>query len=403
MKVCRNPACSHPLMPDDAEACGACGSPNLYPAEGELQRAEPIEADAQQSDDADESGSAEPRASRWRGKTISVIGFPTSGKSFLIQRVKYIANHFWEKNGYLLDPPYVTPDKIDTTQQSDPDLEHRFIATRGWRRFNFRLLDISGEDFRIAAATNFVGGDTEVLRRVLASDAMILVLPADLTLFHQFEPHKSKSQKNLAELESFNQAIIRLAIVTELARAGWSRDQLATLSPERIQAMLEDREVAACGMPLFVALAKADDLAKTPKLAAGLQKKMGLGSLDEDPYGVMHNQRSKLAGELPAAFRHCKIDFVSAYVGHPGGLKVHEALEHHGVEGMMHWLKWALGRTRLRRRAITLEERNDRRRAKWATDLGHAATDWHDVVTSTQGAYHLRSRRQWGSRWRSGL
>jgi hypothetical protein len=103
---------------------------------------------------------------------IGLLGFPTAGKTWFLNRLK----DNWEQPGNTAGPPKAPSNsRVGATQDV---AEHVFLKPGG----GFYILDLPGERFEAAAKTSF-RNDPILLAAINACGALAVILPADEALF----------------------------------------------------------------------------------------------------------------------------------------------------------------------------------------------------------------------------
>jgi hypothetical protein len=160
----------------------------LKPAAEPHEAAEPAEAQEREITAED---IAEVKADNWF--TIGLIGFPTAGKTWFLNRVKWCFASGMA--AYTVAPPKVP--QLDEVKGSTVITLHRFALPQhvGDKRANrglnsFVVLDIPGEAMaravdRLASRYDIVLGEDIVLEAFNVCDALIIMMPVDELLFSQ--------------------------------------------------------------------------------------------------------------------------------------------------------------------------------------------------------------------------
>ncbi len=108
--------------------------------------------------------------------TMVLLGFPTAGKTWFLNRLKY---ELQEGDAYACYPRRAPPGDVENTVQFTA---HRF--RKGAQ--DFYVIDIPGERFQRAVEGSFLGESNTLMRHVIhTGQAFLTLLPADETLFSE--------------------------------------------------------------------------------------------------------------------------------------------------------------------------------------------------------------------------
>ncbi len=108
--------------------------------------------------------------------TVVLLGFPTAGKTWFLNRLKY---ELQEGDAYACYPRRAPPGDVENTVQFTA---HRF--RKGAQ--DFYVIDIPGERFQRAVEGSFLGESNTLMRHVIyTGQAFLTLLPADETLFSE--------------------------------------------------------------------------------------------------------------------------------------------------------------------------------------------------------------------------
>lgn len=105
-----------------------------------------------------------------------LLGFPTAGKTWFLNRLKY---EMQEGDAYACYPRRAPPGEVENTMLFTA---HRFRKSA----HDFYIIDIPGERFQKAVEGSFLGEPHELMRHVIFSGhAFLTLLPADETLLSE--------------------------------------------------------------------------------------------------------------------------------------------------------------------------------------------------------------------------
>lgn len=355
--------------------------------------------------------------------TIGIIGFATSGKTFLLNRLK---EQVLRTRDYKPVPAHADN---GTKVQGTPDIEtHDFVARRTtqppsslrfWQRRpdpqDFHVIDIPGEQFRRAVAARLQSEESKTLIRVLRlSHALILVLPAD-DVFARLVGDKEEevlegliekrqalrgsggpNQEKLtpaekAELEKLERRIANLGHVQADDRLDSLLTTVSMLSAHASEIEGDDAKLKAvaayirkgdleiaglkrgAAAPVYIALAKADLVIK-PKLAGYPHVKEPM-LLDSDPATAVRIHRQELYERICECFSWHKFDFVTCFKDQPvNDLTIRYRRRHFGMGEVVDWIIWA--------RDHSLESGRRKPRGAFALTRGDARRLFHALLVA---------------------
>jgi hypothetical protein len=108
--------------------------------------------------------------------TVVLLGFPTAGKTWFLNRLKY---ELQEGDAYACYPRRAPPGDVENTVQFTA---HRFRKGAN----DFYVIDIPGERFLRAVEGSFLGESNTLMRHVIhTGQAFLTLLPADETLLSE--------------------------------------------------------------------------------------------------------------------------------------------------------------------------------------------------------------------------
>jgi hypothetical protein len=196
---------------------------NLKPAAGPAEAAEPADEHEREITPED---IAEVKADDWF--TIGLVGFPTAGKTWFLNRVK--ERYSSGLAAYTVSPPKVP--QLDEVKGSTVITLHRFalpqhVASKRENKAlsSFVILDIPGEAMaravdRLASRYDIALGEDIVLEAFNVCDALIIMMPVDELLFS----HELADREKMAWLRANGSGVLlevdgeRQALAAELEK-----------------------------------------------------------------------------------------------------------------------------------------------------------------------------------------
>lgn len=190
---------------------------------------------------------------------IGLLGFPTAGKTWFLNRLK----DNWEQPGNTTNPPKAPGGaRVGATQDV---AEHVFLKPGG----GFYILDLPGERFEAAAQTGF-RNDPILLAAINACGALAVILPADEALFSGRAASRYEAQGAGA---AASDAPLDEAVAAAKARLAEADKELTRLR-RRVKTDASETNIAA----LEAALAARDGAkAEHRELSARLMSDRGSG------------------------------------------------------------------------------------------------------------------------------
>ncbi len=317
-------------------------------------------------------------------KLVLLLGYPTAGKTWFLQRLKwiYLKDKYSPWDRHVLEPPVV--DDGHPVERTDKPATHLFDfqpinsvsqPDLGRERRTFVVADLPGELFDRATMPqggfSRVTDRTEVTSLLKIADALIMMLPAEEVLLGTGGiaqgdelptnrlPALQKEIEALEENLKVAQTAARKRRQTKAERAVRQGDvqaieaqlrakraEYAGVARLRLKQFLED--FIKLGklvkddpsrrdnpLPVFVALSRADQIISDEK------------PYDKDPWGELFKAQPELADHLQKDYLWSRVDFVTAFEGQPRDEAVvhYEKHRYFGVDAVLNWIDWATKRT----------------------------------------------------------
>lgn len=264
---------------------------------------------------------------------VSVIGFPSSGKSFLVNRWRHELMHRGDWQSFPPPEPRVgrSPEGLLLTH---------LVPSRQGRNRGYVVVDCAGESFDIAFERQYDNRELEgsgvrsYLTALGLASAYVLVLEADKLVAG---PHReAEDGASVKEMMMAFHDILGGILV--------AKDRLREQSPEELlqqgisRSELDDafEQRRRFDTPICVAFAQADRL-------QGLRE-MGVPvpGFDRDPYLFALSHARFLHNAITRRFDHYRFDFISAFPGyepdHEGKPSPAYHLPSYGSAALFDWI-----------------------------------------------------------------
>lgn len=302
-------------------------------------------------------------------KLVLLLGYPTAGKTWFLQRLKWIHTNkklSFKNRKVVLPKPVWEGHSVERTDYTGTHLFD--MQPIDWRnepdpkrpRRTFLIADLPGELFdrtQIAGDSVHVYERDEVTSLLEIADALIMMLPAEEVLSRSVEPAADNQNptERLPELQSKMAAAVQAAKAKRLPKAEKAARLKAAEAAERDYASMAllrlkqhmqdfvklgalvkaDPKRREKPLPIFVALSRADQIVsnETP--------------YDKDPWDSLFAVQPELADHLQKDYLWSRVDFVTAFEGQVRDDTTvrYEQHRHFGVDAVLEWIDWATERT----------------------------------------------------------
>ena len=241
---------------------------------------------------------------------ISVIGFVSSGKTFLVNRLRdRLAQGGWKRSPQPARIIPTTPAGIELTRFVPTD-----IRVRQGRSHGYIVVDCAGESFKSALNRLDQAQARSYLAAIAFASAYILVIKAEdlLAFSNRAVEGLSISERNHREfvedvLLQFDEIISAIVVSGERLRQENPEEFLRRgLSEPELKNVLDQNRVR-CRQPLCIAFSLAD------RLEAMEEQN---DAYDADPFLFALRHAPTLVRAVDRTFDHYRFDFLSAFYGH---------------------------------------------------------------------------------------
>ena len=264
---------------------------------------------------------------------VSVIGFPGSGKTFLVNRWRHELMHRGDWQSYPPPEPRVplSPEGLILTH---------LVPASQRRNRGYVVVDCAGESFDLAFERQHENRELEgaAVRSYLAalglSSAYVLVLEADDLVPG---PHQDADKRGSVEamMMAFHDILGGILVAKERLRSQSPEELLQQgISRAELDDAFEERRRFAT--PICVAFAQSDRL-------AGLRRQgVDIPGFDHDPYLFARRHARFLYNAVSRRFEHYRFDFISAFPGYEADDRANPApdyrLPSYGTAALFDWV-----------------------------------------------------------------
>ncbi len=264
---------------------------------------------------------------------VSVIGFPGSGKTFLVNRWRHELMHRGDWQSYPPPEPRVplSPEGLILTHLVPADQR---------RNRGYVVVDCAGESFDLAFERQHENRELEgsAVRSYLTAlglaRAYVLVLEADDLVPG---PHQDSRKRGAVEsmMMAFHDILGGILVAKERLRQQSPEELLQQgISRAELDDAFEERRRFAT--PICVAFAQSDRL-------AGLRRDgVSIPGFDDDPYLFARRHARFLYNAVSRRFDHYRFDFISAFPGYEADDPANPAPNYHlpsyGTAALFDWV-----------------------------------------------------------------
>jgi len=264
---------------------------------------------------------------------VSVIGFPGSGKTFLVNRWRHELMHRGDWQSYPPPEPRVplSPEGLILTHLVPADQR---------RNRGYVVVDCAGESFDLAFERQHENRELEgsAVRSYLTAlglaRAYVLVLEADDLIPG---PHHDATKRGTVEamMMAFHDILGGILVAKERLREQSPEELLQQgISRRELDDAFEERR--RFSTPICVAFAQSDRL-------AGLRRDgVAIPGFDDDPYLFARRHARFLYNAVSRRFEHYRFDFISAFPGYEANDPANPAPDYHlpsyGTAALFDWV-----------------------------------------------------------------